>query len=728
MTNQQNKQSIGELYPHLIEEFDPKRNKGLNLFDLTPGSSKRILWTCKHNDKHVWEADANKRTLLKRGCPFCSGRRVTKEESVGTLFPHLLDEWSQENEGSLFSLSKGSDKRFSWTCQSCDHTWTATVKSRTKGTGCPKCSRKNRGKTISQALKNKNGVLASNHPHLKKEWHPVKNNDLTPYHIASGTNRKVWWICEKGHEWRATVNSRALRNVGCPECKKEWKTSFPEQALFYYLTRATKRVENRFYVTTDDEKVEADIYLDDFKIVIEYDGYHHINRTKQDEQKNTFFQNKALTVIRIREQSLPTINGNHYTIKRSSSSYKDLDDTIRKTFSLIKTLTDHSLHLENTQINTKKDQMTILNAYIQDEKQRSLSHTHPEIAEEWHPTKNGTLSPLHVKAGSSRNVWWLGKCEHEWDMPIGNRTKKKPYRCPICSGNRVHDSNSLLTCYPVVANEWSDKNKLSANDVLPGTHKHYWWTCQTCQYEWKASPNTRTKNGSGCPLCGRVKSVTSRIQNKIKKEGSLLDHFPDICKEWHPDNKKEPFTYSPYSSQKVWWKGSCGHKWRATVSSRTSSGYGCPTCGHQKKGKTKIKNRLQNGDSLFAKNPILSKEWDNEKNKPLSPKDVTPNTNKKVWWVCNKNNKHNWQSRIADRNRGSGCPFCSGRKVLPEDSVSQLIPQLMPLWHHEKNNIKPEETPVNKRVWWLCTCGHVLKGSAADRINKKGFIRKCQKC
>lgn len=45
------------------------------------------------------------------------------------------------------------------------------------------------------------------------------------------------------------------------------------------------------------------------------------------------------------------------------------------------------------------------------------------LIEEWHPTKN-RLSPQRTAAGSHLNVWWLGKCGHEWEAPVSARTKR----------------------------------------------------------------------------------------------------------------------------------------------------------------------------------------------------------------------------------------------------------------------------------------------------------------
>ena len=60
--------------------------------------------------------------------------------------------------------------------------------------------------------------------------------------------------------------------------------------------------------------------------------------------------------------------------------------------------------------------------------------------------------------------------------------------------------------------------------------------------------------------------------------------------------------------------------------------------------------------NLQTENPQLAKEWHPQKNNDLTPSDVTPNSHKKVWWVCIR--KHEWPARIKDRNNGTGCPIC----------------------------------------------------------------------
>ncbi|MBW2174586.1 MAG: zinc-ribbon domain-containing protein [Deltaproteobacteria bacterium] len=54
-------------------------------------------------------------------------------------------------------------------------------------------------------------------PALSKEWHPTKNGTLTPRDVAPNSHKKTWWICDKGHEWQAKVQSRN-KGSGCPYC------------------------------------------------------------------------------------------------------------------------------------------------------------------------------------------------------------------------------------------------------------------------------------------------------------------------------------------------------------------------------------------------------------------------------------------------------------------------------------------------------------------------------
>ena len=59
--------------------------------------------------------------------------------------------------------------------------------------------------------------------------------------------------------------------------------------------------------------------------------------------------------------------------------------------------------------------------------ENTLASRYPELAKEWHPSKNGNLTPYDVSYGSGKRVWWLGKCGHDWDAKITNRVYGNQY-------------------------------------------------------------------------------------------------------------------------------------------------------------------------------------------------------------------------------------------------------------------------------------------------------------
>ena len=135
-------------------------------------------------------------------------------------------------------------------------------------------------------------------------------------------------------------------------------------------------------------------------------------------------------------------------------------------------------------------------------KGKSLAEVNPQLAKEWHPTKNGDLTPLDFSQGSEKKVWW--KChkgnDHEWESNIANRSRGT--NCPVCVGQKVVKSNCLATTNPSLAKEWhpTKNGKLTPSDVTSGTRRKAWWKCDKGDdHEWEASICPRN-NGVGCAV------------------------------------------------------------------------------------------------------------------------------------------------------------------------------------------------------------------------------------
>jgi hypothetical protein len=141
----------------------------------------------------------------------------------------------------------------------------------------------------------------------------------------------------------------------------------------------------------------------------------------------------------------------------------------------------------------------------------NLARRSPWIAAEWHPEKNGRVSPHDVVVTSSRIAWW--RCsqrpEHEWRAGVRDRTRGQT-TCPYCQRKRVSRVDSLAESHPALAAEWDVENNgaLSPRDVPSGSSRAVWWRCTVePAHRWRATVVNRVRRASGCPRCSRRRSA-----------------------------------------------------------------------------------------------------------------------------------------------------------------------------------------------------------------------------
>jgi Hypothetical methyltransferase/Probable Zinc-ribbon domain len=134
-----------------------------------------------------------------------------------------------------------------------------------------------------------------------------------------------------------------------------------------------------------------------------------------------------------------------------------------------------------------------------------LATVRPEIAAEWHPVKNGNLTPQMVTAGSHRKAWWRCPAGHDYEAAISSRAGQGT-GCRYCAGQAVMAGfNDLATVRPEIAAEWHPvKNgNLTPQMVTANSGRKAWWLCPAGHdYETVIANRTR-QNGSGCYRCNR---------------------------------------------------------------------------------------------------------------------------------------------------------------------------------------------------------------------------------
>ncbi|WP_026521133.1 zinc-ribbon domain-containing protein [Butyrivibrio sp. VCB2001] len=562
-------------FPKLLYEWNYSKNI-IKPSEVACYSSKKVWWVCSNG--HEWETKISDRTRQGHGCPYCAGQKtIIGETDLSTTHPSFASEWNYVKNGSLtpHDVSYGSNKCVWWKCAN-NHEWKATIKLRTyTNSKCPYCNSNN---TIVSNTGKKD--LASVYPDLVQFWHPTKNTHATPETTPYGSGKRIWWICKNGHEYQMAVYNMT-KGKGCPICSRRRRTSFPEQAFYYYLKQVFPDAINS-YKGDFSRGMELDIYIPSQRTGIEYDGkiYHRSHQNLlRDAKKYQLCKEKGIQLIRIIdiENDSPIIRYDH-AIKLLNQSDMVLENTICE-------LLYHLGKLSEVNVNITRDKFKILE-YL-GALDKSLESEFPEIASEFSRTKNGNLRASFFHPGSNEKVWWTcSKCGHEWKAAISDRTGEDKNGCPVCSkqicGAKHHDyvlksKGSFADNHPELLEKWNyKKNTVLPTEVVSGSSQKIWWTCEK-GHEWASSIGHVSERGCNCPFC-----TNKRV---LAGYNDLASTNPDLVSEW--DFKKNgdltPTNVSAGSSKKAWWIcRTCGNSWQSVIHTR-NKGVGCPKCAEEKK-------------------------------------------------------------------------------------------------------------------------------------------------
>lgn len=577
------------------------------------------------------------------------------KKSFQDNFPKIAKEFHpSKNKGiDLKNIAPFSNKKIWWKCPKAeDHEWQQIVHHRT--------SRQNKCPFCANLKLSKDNSLLNKFPKISEEWHVFKNKDLKPEQVIFSSSENVWWQCKKNadHQWQATIRNRTVNKSGCPFCsgriptkENNFELSFPDIAKEWHPTK-NKNLQPNAYTPSSNKKVWWKCKEGD------------------DHEWEASISNRS------RGRGCPFCSG-----KKVS-------------------------------------------------KTNNLAYLFPDIAKEWHPTKNKKLKPHQVTPGQSTKVWW--KClnkinDHEWKSSINNRTRGEGRGCPYCNNNtsrqEIRVFTEILKIFGKNNVEW--KKRIENNEIdifikdlnIGIEYDGYYWHKNRLKNDKNKNKFFKSKgikiirfrekplkliskddvsvyvegfykNNINDLLANLLKSANKKTKFKIKKyqdktnfinEGeykkilsflpsppkgySFKDKHPKVSLNWDYEKNYplKPEYFSSGSGKEVWWKCPQGadHKWKAAIYSVAGSEKkktkGCPFCSSR---------RVSKSNSFQENFSDISKEWHPTKNKNLTPDQVTYGSQKKVWWQCKKNSRHEWEAVIANRSKGKGCPFCSGRRKL----------------------------------------------------------------
>ena len=562
--------------PALTKEWNYEKNEGISPDEVMPFSNQKVWWICPKG--HEYQSSPNNRNKPS-GCSFCKMEKQTSLPEkiifyyIKKLFPDALENYNpaflKKMNLDIFipSLKLGIEydgeawhkepKHDSLKTNLCINNGVQLIRFRE-----PKCPDINDGSLIYKLNKNvnsnsnmnepinwllnfikenflvdlnydvnvdrdyteilstiemyeKENSLGKLRPELLQEWDFIKNKSISPYKVTSGSSKIIWWKCKNNHSYKMVISSKTTgRN--CPFCAK--------------ITRPIER--NNTYLKQNGSLLEK---------------YPELSR------EWNYFKNEKISPENVTPRSHKLV---WWKCAKCKYEWKSTVDNRAKGQGCPKC--SKNKRAETRRIN------------IIDQK-GSLLDNNPSLAKEWHPTKNGNMHPSSVLSGSTKKVWWLGDCGHEWEATINSRNIGNG--CSYCANQKVLKGfNDLETMNNQLAREWhTTKNgDLKPTEVVANSDKKVWWLGK-CGHEWEAMIRSRNIRGTGCPYCSNRKV--------LKGYNDLVTINNQLAREWHPTKNGglRPTEVVANSSKRVWWLGDCGHEWATSIYHR-NNGTNCPKC------------------------------------------------------------------------------------------------------------------------------------------------------
>lgn len=455
------------------------------------GSSVNIMCRCKVCG-HEWPVRPGN-LLSGKGCPTCARKRnvASLTKSQDTFLAELA-----ENNPSVDVLEpyQNMNTKILFRCKKCLYEWPAKPGHILDGHGCPVCGgsmRKDNDTFLAQ--------LAKINPMIVP---------LEPY-----TNARNKILCQCNYcknEWPATPD-KLLQGNGCPNCDKRNKTSFPEQAIYFYLRKVYPDALDRYCLPSS--KTEIDIFIPSLNIGIEYDGvYWHKSKADREAKKYHTCQEHGITLYRMRESTKVIDDiADAIIIRHKPYNFETLDSALVELFNLM------GIQIA---VNTLEDSAKIREQFYTELTSNSLAALYPKVAQEWHAEKNGAITPSMVSYGSNVPYWWkCSVCQREWSTAVADRTVGGK-GCSKCAKAKL--SKQFKKKHEVFVEQLKAVNpNLEPLEEYKRTHDNILIRCKVCGYEWPAAPANLLR-GRDCPKCSRKRgnakmSATKREYWKQKK-------------------------------------------------------------------------------------------------------------------------------------------------------------------------------------------------------------------
>lgn len=247
--------------------------------------------------------------------------------------------------------------------------------------------------------------------------------------------------------------------------------------------------------------------------------------------------------------------------------------------------------------------------------------------------------------------------------------------------------------------------------------------CPYCEKEYDIQLG-HFDRGDNCASCcnSYENSFAYYIQQELKEP---LNKYWD----WEK-NTVDPYCVASQSHKKVYIK--CTetdyHDSYLIKIDNFSQGDRCPYCsGH----KTHPKDSFGQWLIDVCGEDAVEKYWSSKN--IINPWEIAPQSNKKVWLLCQEKDYHNdnggYEVSCNNFYKGNRCGYCINKKIHSKDSFGSLYPEKAKYWSMNNKKSPFEVAPKShKKYKFICEeCGKEFERSLAS-LNKSNTGVFCREC
>jgi hypothetical protein len=320
----------------------------------------------------------------------------------------------------------------------------AMVLAKCKGAkGCPACS----GDLVTR-----DNSLAKRFPKLAKEY-LEKKTGLALSKVSYGSSRRIWWHCSKcDYEWQTAISNRTQLGSSCPSCHKGplLNLKHVNRYIHFFDKKANKGI--------DPEKLPS-------RKLIWWKckrGPDHVWKQAFRETVGEFcpFCRGLHSSITNNLTLMPALAKEFHPTKNNKMKPKDISiRSYRTIWWKCHEAPDHEWEgriyeraFEGAGCPfCRNHRLSVSN---------SLAKLAPDVAEEWHPTKNGKLTPNDVVAFTTKPAWFLCPAGHEYERQVHLRVRLD-LLCPECKKTGIKRAKTRTLITPETAKHKNRKSNKS---------------------------------------------------------------------------------------------------------------------------------------------------------------------------------------------------------------------------------------------------------------------------